>query len=96
MYEHYNLNMPISKRTSSFHADFVECVLNVGVGRKAVEVGRVGDCDVALTEYFANGFACVPVKQVVGADDDHTLPVVLLEDLQQERRQLAERPQRAR
>lgn len=82
--------------TSAFEADFVQRISYVVVRRETIEVGRVGHGDVAFAEDLANGFAGVPVEQVVGADDDRAAPVVLEEDLEQEVGQLAERSERAR
>ena len=82
--------------TSGFEAGLVERLAYVVVGREAIELGRVGDGDVALAEHLANRLAGVPVEQVVGADDDDAAPAVLEEVLEQEVGQLAERPERAR
>jgi len=84
------------KLTSAFEADFVERVSNVRIRRKPIEIRRVGDCDVALSEYLANGFAGVPVKQVVRAYNHHAPPVVLQEDLQKEVGHFAKWSERAR
>jgi len=82
--------------TSAFKAGFVERFAYVVVRRKAIELGREGHSDVTFTEHLADGFACVPVQQVVGADDHHAAPVVLEKMLQKEVGQLAERTEGAR
>ena len=82
--------------TSAFEAGFVERFAYVVVGRKTIELGRESDGDVTFAEHLANGFARVPVEQIVGADDHYAAPVVLQEVLQKEVGQLAERTQRAR
>jgi len=82
--------------TSGFEAGFVESLAYVVVGRKAVELGRESDGDVTLAEHLSNSFSCVPVEQIVGADDDDAPPVVLQEMLEEKVGQLAERAERAR
>jgi len=77
-YWHGNINGKMLKPTSGFEASFVERLAYVVVGRKAIELGREGDCDVTFTEHLADGLAGVPVQQIVGADDDYATPVVII------------------
>ena len=60
-----NVSRASLKRTSSFETGSVECIANVIIRRKAVEIGRVRDCNVTFAEYLPNGFSSVPVEQIV-------------------------------
>jgi|SRR6218665_118402 len=63
---------------------------DVVVGWVTVVVSAEDDRDVVLGEDLSDGLSGVHVEQIVGTDDDHSTPLVLCEDLEQELTELAE------